>query len=168
MEGHLIPYFKEDVVSEIKKTRAKEFRTALSELQGRKGLLTNKRINNIMAVLRLILNEAAEELDFPSPFANLKPLSIKKPIIMPLSLKEVFLFLASVPKAFYNYYVVRFFTGMRTAEIDGLKWIYVDFINKKIMIRDTWQNKQWVDPKTQSSIRDIDMSKRVIHYIFYI
>jgi len=161
MEGHLIPYFKEDIVSDIKKTRLKEFRTALSELKGRKGSLTNKRINNIMAVFRLILNEAAEEFDFPSPFANLKPLSVKKPAMMPFSLKEVLLFLAAVPEAFYNYYVVRFFTGMRTAEIDGLKWEYIDFINRKIMVRETWQSKQWVEPKTASSVRDIDMSKRV-------
>jgi integrase len=50
---------------------------------------------------------------------------------------------------------------MRTAEIDGLKWEFVDFINRKIMVRDTWQNKQWVSPKTETSVRDIDMSKRV-------
>lgn len=161
MESHLITYLGDDAVSEITKNRVKEFRIALSELKGRKGPLTNKRINNVMAVLRLILNEAAEEFDFPSPFANLKPLSVKKPTIMPLSLKEVFLFLASVPNSFYNYYVIRFFTGMRTAEIDGLKWEFVDFINRKIMVRDTWQNKQWVDPKTESSVRDIDLSKRV-------
>jgi integrase len=80
---------------------------------------------------------------------------------MPFSLEEVFLFLNAVQKDFYNYYVVRFFTGMRTAEIDGLKWKHVDFANRKIMIRETWQNKQWVGPKTESSVRDIDMSKVV-------
>ena len=161
MEGHLIPFFKEDAVADIRKPRVKEFRNAISERQGRSGPLTNKRINNIMAVLRIILNEAAEEFDIPSPFANLKPLAVNKPVIMPLSLKEVFQFLAKVPPAFYNYYVVRFFTGMRTAEIDGLKWKFVDFSNKKIMVRETWQNRQWVSPKTETSVRDIDMSKRV-------
>ena len=32
---------------------------------------------------------------------------------------------------------------------------------KKILVRETWQNKQWVSPKTASSVRDIDMSKIV-------
>ena len=50
---------------------------------------------------------------------------------------------------------------MRTAEIDGLKWQYVDFTNKKILIRETWQRKRWDTPKNKSSIRDIEMSKIV-------
>ena len=33
--------------------------------------------------------------------------------------------------------------------------------NKKILIRETWQRKQWDTPKTVSSVRDIEMSKRV-------
>jgi integrase len=140
----------------------KEFRTYLSEHKGRSGNnMSNKRINNILSVLRLILNEAAEQFDLSSPFVNLKPLPLKKPDIMPFSLDEVLLFLNAVRKDFYNYYVVRFFTGMRTAEIDGLKWKYVDFKNRKILVKETWQNRQWVSPKTESSIRDIDMLKIV-------
>jgi integrase len=162
MECHLIPYFRDRAVAEITKSMIKEFRTSLSELKGRKGKnLSNKRINNILSVMRLIMNEATEEFDFTSPFADLKPLSVRKPEIMPFSLQEVFIFLGVVTKSFYNYYVIRFFTGMRTAEIDGLKWQYVDFVNKKIMVRETWQNGQWVGPKTESSVRDIDMSKIV-------
>lgn len=159
LHKHLLPYFGEKAIEEITKPLLKEFRTALSELKGRKGSLSNKRINNIMSVLRLILNEASEEFDLSSPFVNLKPLSVKKSEIMPFSLEEVFLFLNTVPKTFYAYYVVRFFSGMRTAEVDGLKWQYVDFINRKILVRETWQNRQWVSPKTESSVRDIDMSK---------
>jgi len=59
MEGHLIPYFGDQDVSEITKPMIKEYRTTLSELKGRKGTLSNKRNNNITSVLRLILNEAA-------------------------------------------------------------------------------------------------------------
>lgn len=264
IEGHLIKRFGDKEISVITKPIIKEFRTDLSELKGKKGKnLSNKRINNILGVMRLIMNEAAEECGFASPFANLKPLSVMKPEIMPMSLTEVFIFLSFVSKlfgpsefceadftgeysiqklyqalkdsgltvnncsiedlnsllrlphlyeqivqenpekvpskcliclketydksgkandlkrlnrsvledffpeqtpkrkSFHEYYVVRFFTGMRTAEIDGLKWKYVDFVNKKIMVRETWQNKQWVGPKTESSVRDIDMSKRV-------
>lgn len=159
---HLIPYFGDKAVLDITKWMVKEFRAYLSEHKGRNGNnMSNKRINNILSVLRLILNEAAEQFDLSSPFVNLKPLPLKKPDIMPFSLDEVLLFLNAVRKDFYNYYVVRFFTGMRTAEIDGLKWKYVDFKNRKILVRETWQNRQWVSPKTESSIRDIDMLKIV-------
>ncbi len=162
LDRHLIPAFKDQAIMGITKWQIKEFRTNLAELEGKKGRkISNKRINNILQVMRLIMNEAAEEHDFNTPFANLKPLKVRKPQIMPLSPEEVFKFLELVPEDFHDYYVVRFFTGMRTAEIDGLKWEYVDFKNKKILVRDTWQRKQWVSPKTESSVRDIDMSKIV-------
>jgi len=161
MHCHLVPYFKDKAITGITKAMIKEFRTSLALLPGKKGLMSNKRINNIISVLRLIINEAAEDLEFTSPFVNLKPLSIKKPEIMPFSLEDVFTYIHAVPKDFYNYYAVRFFTGMRTAEIDGLKWKYVDFKNKRIQIRETWQGGQWVSPKTESSVRDIEMSSIV-------
>lgn len=163
LNRHLIPHFKDNPVAEITKGMVKEFRVLLAGLKGRRkgDKISNKRINNIILVLRMIVNEAAEENEFQSPFVNLKPLPVKKADIQPFSLEEVFRFLDAVPKDFYNYYVVRFFTGMRTAEIDGLKWKYVDFGRRKIMVRDTWQNNQWVGPKTESSVRDIDMMEIV-------
>ncbi len=161
IDGHLVPSFGDVRVSEITKQDLKEFRSKLSELPGRKGTMSNKRINNILIVLRLILNEASEEFAFRSPFSTLKRLKETDPEMNPFSLDEVFLFLKTVVKSFCNYYVVRFFTGMRTAEIDGLKWRCVDFVNKKILVRETWQNKLWVSPKTSHSVRDIDMSKVV-------
>jgi len=162
MKRHLIPYFKDKPVLDISKWMVKEFRTALGEEKGKKDQkLSNKRINNIILVLRLIMNEAAEQYDFTTPFTNFKPLPLKKTDIMPFSPDEVFLFLKNVILQYYDYYVVRFFTGMRTAEVDGLKWKYVDFKGKRIQVRETWQNRQWVSPKTQSSVRDIDMSKIV-------
>ena len=95
---------------------------------------------------------------FENPFVTLKPLKTRKPIINPLSLDEIFKFLEHVPGEFRNYYVVRFFTGLRTAEVDGLKWQCVDFEKKKINVRETWQRTQWVSPKSESSVRDIDIS----------
>lgn len=159
---HLIPYFRSQPVNAITKWNIKEFRTFLSNLDGKKGAkISNKRINNIIVVLRSLINEAAEQYEFMTPFQNLKPLPTKKADVHPFSLDEVWAFLHVVPKEFYNYYVVRFFTGMRPAEIDGLKCQYVDFNNKRILVRDTWSRKRWVTPKTSSSVRDIDMFKIV-------
>ena len=38
---------------------------------------------------------------------------------------------------FRHYFTVRFFTGMRTGEVDGLKWKYVDFERRLILVRET-------------------------------
>ncbi|WP_300321919.1 hypothetical protein [Idiomarina sp.] len=43
--------------------------------------------------------------------------------------------LQSVREDFKNYYTVRFFTGMRTAEIDGLQWDAVDFKRRQIIVK---------------------------------
>lgn len=162
MENHLIAYFKDTDVRTITKLTLKEFRTGLRLKNGRKGKkMSNKRINNIMAVLRLILSEATDEFKVPSPFEKLDPLSTEKEEINPFNLEEVEIFLNRIRPDFLNYYKVRFFTAMRTAEIDGLRWKYVDFENKKISVRETWQRNQWDTPKTQSSIRDIEMSELV-------
>jgi integrase len=162
MNRHLIPYFKDKPVAEITKWMVKEFRSSLAELDGKKGRkISNKRINNIILVLRMIMNEAAEQYDFSNPFVNFKPLKTKRADIMPFSPQEVVRFLEHVIPEYHDYYVVRFFSGMRTAEIDGLKWQYVDFEGRRIQIRETWQNREWVSPKTESSVRDISMSKIV-------
>jgi integrase len=162
MESHLIPYFKDSDIRTITKFALKEFRTHLSLKDGRKGKkISNKRINNIMAVLRLMMNEATEEFKFSSPFDKLAPLDTDKEGIKPFSLLEVITFLEGIRPDFLTYYTVRFFTAMRTAEIDGLKWKHVDFEHKKILVRETWQRKRWDTPKTKSSVRDIEMSERV-------
>ena len=128
MEKHLVPYFKDSDIRTITKFTLKEFRTDLSLKDGRKGKkMSNKRINNIMAVLRLIMNEATDEFKFSSPFEKLAPLGTNKEDINPFSLMEVTRFLDGVRPDFVNYYTVRFLTAMRTAEIDGLTWKYVDF-----------------------------------------
>ena len=162
LDRHLIPYFGDKPVSEITKWMLKEFRTILSQLAGRKGnKISNKTMNNIFVIFRMAMSEAAEEHEFDSPFLNFKPLKVRKPDISPLSLDEVFKFLKHVPGKYHDYYVVRFFTGMRTAEVDGLQWKYVDFSAKKILVRETWENRQWVSPKTETSVRDVDMATNV-------
>jgi len=49
------------------------FRAQLADKPGRTGAkLSNKRINNILGVLRQIMAEAADRYDFISPCANVK------------------------------------------------------------------------------------------------
>ena len=79
----------------------------------------------------------------------------------PFTLDEVLQILSTVREDFRNYYTVRFFTGMRTAEVDGLQWKYVDFQRRQILIRETWVGGKLDYTKNDGSQREIDMSEPV-------
>jgi integrase len=115
-----------------------------------------------MVQLHRLLTEASKRYKFDNPFADIEPLKIDKPLINPLTLKEVRIFLAGVRADFRNYYLIRFFTGLRTAEIDGLQWRYVDFERKQIVVQETIVNGDPEKPKNQSSYRSVTLSKPVI------
>ncbi len=60
-----------------------------------------------------------------------------------------------------DYLLVRFFTGMRSGEADGLQWKYVDFERRLILIRETLVLGQNDYTKTDGSQREIQMSNLV-------
>ena len=163
VDGHLLPHFADKQVGRISKGDVLAFRTKLAALPGRGGKpgLSNKRINGILAPLRQMLNEAAEVHGFPSPFASYKPLRIRKTDVEPFTLDEVQLILKTVRPDYKDYFAVRFLTGMRTGEAHGLKWQYVDFANRLILIRETFVLGEDEYTKTDSSQRDIRMNQVV-------
>jgi integrase len=123
--------------------------------------LSAKRINTVMGLLRQILNEAADRFDFITSFRNIKRLRQIKSDVEPFTLHEVQTIVARVRPDFKNYYTVRFFTGLRTGEIDGLKWEYVDFARREILIRETIVLGEEDTTKTDGSQREIQMSQIV-------
>ncbi|MCM8855908.1 MAG: site-specific integrase [Candidatus Thiodiazotropha sp.] len=162
ISGHLKPVFGDKAVSRITKAEILAFRASLAKVPGRKGNgLSPKRINAIMGPLRQILNEAADRYEFNTPYRNIKPLKVPKSDVEPFTLEEVSRLLATVRADFCNYYTVRFFTGMRTGEIDGLKWQYIDFDKRLILIRETIVLGEEDYTKTDGSQREIQMSQVV-------
>ena len=147
----------------VQRSTILEFRAKLvAKSSHRKGkTLSAARVNTIMMILRQILDEAADRFDFASPYRRVKPLKIRKSDVRPFTLPEVELILARVRKDYRDYYLVRFFTGMRTGEIDGLKWKYVDFDRRLILIRETVVAGKDEYTKTDASQRDIQMSQPV-------
>lgn len=162
LDGHLLPEFGGQPVANITKADVLAFRAKLADKPGRTGAkLSNKRINNILGVLRQIMAEAADRYDFVSPCANVKALKIRKSDVQPFTLDEVQRMLAVVRVDWRDYFLVRFFTGMRTGEAHGLKWKYVDFERRIILIRETFVLGEDEYTKTDSSQRDIQMSQPV-------
>ena len=163
LDKTLIPHFGDKEVGQITKADILGFRAELAKVQarGKSSLLSNRRINKILNPLRMILNEAADRFDFRTPFQNVKQLKIRKTDVQPFSLDQVKLILDKVRPDFHDYFTVRFFTGMRTGEVDGLKWKYVDFDRRLIMIRETVVDGEEEYTKTDGSQRDIQMSQLV-------
>ncbi|MCB1996561.1 MAG: site-specific integrase [Burkholderiaceae bacterium] len=162
LDGHLLPHFGDKPVGTITKADILAFRTKLADLPGRAAAkLSNKRINGILAPMRQILAEAADRYGFVSPTLNLKPLRLRKTDVEPFALEQVQQMLATVRADWRNYFTVRFFTGMRTGEAHGLKWKYVDFEKRLILIRETFVLGEDEYTKTDSSQRDIQMTQVV-------
>ena len=162
LNKHILPWFGEKEVGCITKADILEFRSSLAKVRGRKGdCLTASRINHIITPLRMILNEAANRFEFSSPYHGIKSLKVPRTDVEPFALDEVKLIIDSVRQDYRNYYTTRFFTGMRTGEIDGLQWQFVDFKRRQILVRQALVNSELVYTKNDGSFRTIDMSDPV-------
>ena len=60
-----------------------------------------------------------------------------------------------------SYLITRFFTGMRSAEINGLRWKCVDFERREILVRETFTQGIFEYTKNDPSQREIAMSTPV-------
>lgn len=163
LDKYVIPFFGDRPVGEITKADVLAFRAQLAKApaRGEDSTLSNRRINAVMKPLRQILNEAADRFEFQTAFRNIKPLKNKRTDVQPFSLAEVQLILARAREDYQPYFTVRFFTGMRTGEVHGLKWKYVDFERRLILVRESIVLGEEDELKTEDSQRDIQMTQVV-------
>lgn len=159
LDKNLLPTFGTRLLHTITKADVMGFRAELAKMPGRKGgTLGAARINKIMCFLRQILNEAADRFEFTPAFRGIKPLKQKRTDVEPFTLEEVQKILDTVRPDYRDYLTVRFFTGLRTGEVNGLKWKHIDLERNLILVRETVVNGQEEDGvKTDQSIRDIAM-----------
>ena len=160
LDSRILPIFGPKVVSSITKSDILTFRANLAKEPGRGGKdgLSPKRINEITGALCQIVAEAADRFEFTSPTANIKRLRVRRADVNPFSLQEVQTIIKTAREDYRNYFTVRFLTGMRTGEVHGLKWRYVDFSRRLILIRETFVLGEDDYTKTDGSQRDIQMS----------
>lgn len=164
LDKYLLPEFGGKAVHAIKKPDLLTFRSSLAKVRyGKDGQssLSVARINQIMILLRMILEEASDRHEFEMPYKNIKNLKQARPDVNPFTLSEVWLFLKHVRADYKPYYTIRFFTGMRTSEIDGLKWDCINFDRREISIRGALVNGEMGPTKTLGSQRDIAISQLV-------
>jgi integrase len=158
----IVPFFKGMQVDQITKQQVLAFRTLVCDIKKKNGdKLSPSTVNRHMKILRAILLEASDRHGFISPYGNIKPLKVPKTDIKPFTPDEIALLLDNCREDFYEYFLIRVFTGMRTGEVDGLKWKYVDFDNRRILIRETIVKGELSYTKNDFSQREIQMSKPV-------
>ncbi|WP_309045661.1 Arm DNA-binding domain-containing protein [Marinobacter sediminicola] len=163
LKNYLNPYFGEKEVGHITKKDILEFRASLAKVTTRsKKSLSASRINKIMTPLRMILSEAANRYEFSSPYHGIKSLKVPRTDVEPFSIEEVRQIIDTVRPDFRNYYTIRFFTGMRTGEIDGLQWEHVDFPRRQILVRQALVEGRLEYTKNDGSFRTIEMSQMVV------
>ena len=163
LDQHLLPRFGVFAIGSITRAQILDFRSHLASVRGRRPgtKLSPARINTVILILRQILQEAADRYEFTMPMGKLKPLKIPKSDVDPFSLEQAQSIIDSVRKDYRHYMTVRFFTGLRSGEIHGLKWKYVDFARRLILVRETIVGGEEEYTKTDSSQRDIQMSQLV-------
>ncbi len=158
---YLRPEFGKKRVSDITRADLLKYRAYLAKDAHGKKALSGSRVNQIMNLLKQVLDEAADRFDFITTFVRIKPVKQGRSQVDPFSLDEVQLFLQEVDPYWQPYFTVRFFTGMRTSEIDGLKWKYVFFDRREIVVEETLVQGQEDTPKTSTSYRTIQMNQLV-------
>mgnify|MGYP001812792256 CR=1 FL=1 len=159
VDKYLVPRFGGQHLEHIVRADILEFRAELRKRRQKNGrTLSADRVNHIISPLRMMLDEAALRYDFISPMQGIKGLPVGRTEVEPFSLDEVKTIITTVRPDFKSYYTTRFFTGMRTGEIDGLQWHYIDFDRREILIRQALVDGELGATKTDGSARDVLMS----------
>lgn len=163
IQRYLLPFFGNTLINEITLKQVDKFRESLSKKTNKNGnsLLLNARINALIGPMISIISLASEELSFEYPFRRYKRLRETAAESSPLTKAQLKLFMENVDPNWYDYYLVRFYTGMRSCEIHGLQVKHLIFEHKLIKIRQNWVQGQFSDVKTPKSRRDIKMSEPV-------
>ena len=159
IERHLKPTFGNTLVNELTLAHVDHYRQTLLNLTKKDGTreLSNCRINGIFGPLVSCMSLVADEYRFEYPLRRYRSLKEEKADSHPMTFEEVQRFLAVVSSYWHDYFVVRFWTGMRSCEIHGLFDEHIDFEHRLIRIRQNYVDGEICNVKTPKSRRDLKM-----------
>lgn len=154
-KNHIIPYFTDKMVTQIKPIDIKNFQDSIVE----KGL-KKESVQLARILLKEVFNLAilSETISTnPVAMVSMPKIRYKKQKQKPFTLDEIDLILSAVTGEFKNFLGLSFFTGMRSGEILALEWDDIDFNSDTITISKTIAQGLINSAKTKSSERDIEM-----------
>lgn len=171
LSKHIFPYFKEINMRSITCGVINEF--IIEKLTNgrlkRKGGLSKKYLQDILSIVKSVVNFCEQEYGIPNKIHNVRGLKAEKPDMQILEKPEIKKLSAALIKEENTFHIgilLALYTGMRIGEICGLKW--EDFNEKEgaITVKRTVQriydnNGGTVllagTPKTQASLRTIPL-----------
>lgn len=98
-----------------------------------------------------ILSLGADEHQFDYPLRRYKALREKRADSNPLSTEELKRFFHTLDIYWYDYLLVRFYTGLRSCELHGLHERHIDFEHRLIRVRQNYVNGELGELKTTRS-----------------
>ena len=162
LSNHLIPYFGDARIADIKRKNIQDFVKAKLE----ENSLSSKSINNILLVLHQILRDAeVEGLIVRNPYMKIERPRVEKTEKDYLRTEEIKLFLANSDARTFPLFYTAIFTGMRRGELLGVKWEDLDWAGGKIHVRRSLYKGGFQAPKSRYSRRAIDMGPRLMQVL---
>lgn len=159
---HISPELGKYPLDAITREVLVSFRSNLSDYTTPSGKsLSSVTINRVMTMSKAIIEDGCIRYKLTSPFDRIKKLKEEKTHVDPFGLDQINAMIADIRSDFRDYLIVRVFTGVRTAEIHGLRWKCVDFDRREILIRETFSQGRFEYTKNDHSQREIAMSKPV-------
>jgi integrase len=160
LDQYLIPRFGDWPLDAITERALRAFRQELIDQvdDQEERRLGNARINFIFTPLSGVLRFAERELGIDNPMTELQPLRNDPHDPMPLTAEEVNAFLETVDPRYRLYFKLRFYTGLRSCEVNGLKVGYLDLDRRQLRAREALVDGQQTTLKTRTSRRDVPLS----------
>lgn len=161
-KNYILPIFGHRKLNSFKPSEFSEFQTSLTD----KGL-SPKTVRNIRSVLQTIFEDSVkDEIITDNPLTKVKQPKVSKVSkINSFTINEVTDILQNIGEKHKPMFVLSFFTGMRWGEILGLQWKDIDFERNIISVNQTVVMGEILDPKTEESIRDVEILPIVKKYL---
>jgi integrase len=156
-ESRIEPYFKNKLIVDIK---------PIDVLIWYKSFTDASTLNLCNTILKFAFERAIIK-----GYISTTPFIIKRPKLRsnykmnPFTFDEANIIIHKAPDKLKNLLAVAFYTGMRTGEVLGLKWINIDFDTYTIKIDSQMTGGFEDTPKTISSNRVIDMLPQCEYYL---
>ncbi|MCD4759174.1 MAG: site-specific integrase [Arcobacteraceae bacterium] len=157
---HILPYFGHRLLASLLPMELEKWQYKLLENYR---ILTVQKFRSIlysifdMAVLNDILDK--------NPLSKVKAPKVQKEFLLdssndevqPFTTDEIKLLLEHTTGYMHNFILFMYSSGIRPGEIIALNWKDIDFDKKQIAVYKTIVNNKIGNPKTQSSVRNVDM-----------
>jgi integrase len=163
IEKHLKPAFEDTKINRITLAVVEQFREALLK-NGTTVATTKKILTTLSQIMKYAVKHHYQDYN---PITDLERLETPHSeededlnILQPEQINT--LIETATDQRDRMLYMTGALTGMRQGELFGLKWSVIDWINKQVHIKRTYNHGKFYKPKSRSSRRSIDLAPQLM------